>query len=88
MNKDALAKQGADYYTVVAPGRTHCLVTDRKRRVNQYIIFRGDKVVLGLLRLLQKDIRIQTRVWQHIKTIKHPITNGLSSVLRTLSHRD
>lgn len=55
---------------VVKPVRNHRPVAERKIRVNQYVAFRGNSVVLGLLRLLQKDIRIQTRVWQGMDDIK------------------
>lgn len=58
--EDALAKRGADSYSVVKHVRNHCLVAERKRRVNQYVAFRGDSVALRLLRLQQEDIRIQT----------------------------
>lgn len=67
-----LAKRRADQYTVVKPVRNHCLFAERRRHVNQYVVFRVDSVDLGLLRLLQIDIRIRIRVWQSTDDIRHP----------------
>lgn len=67
-----LAKRRADRYTVVKPVRNHCLFAERKWHVNQYVVFRVDSVNLGLLRLLQRDIRIHIRAWQSTDDIRHP----------------